>query len=601
MAAARQPRKKKAEPRAADGLHRPSEADELRRGAEERLDGLSAASPAASPAASAAPEDVTAIVHELRVHQIELEMQNEELRDAELELEEQREKYFALFNLAPVCYLTIGDQNIVGDANLTAAHLLGVELELLIGQPFSIFVFAPDRDVYYLHQRELQQTEEPQTCELRLQRVGGAGAGGGATPAHFWAHLESRPQRAGDGEPSSSWVTFTDVSERKQAEEALRESEEKYRSVVERASDGIVITQDGCYVFANPAAAEMAGYAPEELVGMDLLKVVDPGNRPAVVYRIARRLAGENAPGTYEVELLRKDGEPFTVDASAATITYEGAPGDLMVVRDITARTSAEVELERRGARLEELLEERERNLEQLAQSLSSITGVVSRVVETRDPYTAGHQLRVSELSVRISEEMGLSARQIDDIRVAALIHDVGKMSVPAEILSKPGVLSPLEFELIKGHAEAGYRILAAANMEGSAAEIDYQHHERCDGSGYPRGLLGDELLLGAKVLMVADVVEAMSSDRPYRAALGMEPALAEIERGAGRQYDAEVCAACNRVLDAGFAFTGAVPAEAGARRDTSRAAATWRATVTTALEPRASVDTPRGSGVGSA
>src|SRR5450759_4171887 len=182
MAAAKRPRKKKAAP---------SAADELRRQAEERLDRLSAA------AASPVPADVAAVVHDLRVHQIELEMQNEELRRARLELEEQRAKYFELFDLAPVGYLTLSDESIVGDANLTAALLLGVERQLLVGQPFSAFVFAPDRDVYYQHQRMLQQTGEPQTCERR-------------------------PQRVADGDPLFCWMTFTDIDAQVTVAEEIR-------------------------------------------------------------------------------------------------------------------------------------------------------------------------------------------------------------------------------------------------------------------------------------------------------------------------------------------------------------------------------------------
>jgi len=202
-------------------------------------------------------------------------------------------------------------------------------------------------------------------------------------------------------------------------------------------------------------------------------------------------------------------------------------------------------------------VEERERNLKRLAASLSSTIAVVSRVVEIRDPYTAGHERRVAELSVRIAEEMGMSLEHIEEIRTAALVHDVGKMSVPAEILSKPGRLTQAEFTLIQGHSQSGYDILAEANMEGAITEMVYQHHERCDGSGYPRGLRDDELLMGAKVLAVADVVEAMTAFRPYRPGLGIEAALAEIERGAGQQYDSTVVAACLACFrDKGFAFS---------------------------------------------
>ena len=150
-----------------------------------------------------------------------------------------------------------------------------------------------------------------------------------------------------------------------------------------------------------------------------------------------------------------------------------------------------------------------------------------------------------------------MTAEQVEEIRIAALIHDIGKISVPGEILSKPGTLSPTEFDLVKEHSAAGHRIIFSADMAGDVAEIAQQHHERCDGSGYPDGLSASELLLASRVLMVADVVEAMMSHRPYRSALGQDAALVEIERGAGTAYDAEVVEACLRVFrEQGFEFS---------------------------------------------
>jgi len=209
--------------------------------------------------------------------------------------------------------------------------------------------------------------------------------------------------------------------------------------------------------------------------------------------------------------------------------------------------------------RLESLLEEREQHAETLAFALTSVIEVVSRTVEMRDPYTAGHQKRVAALAERIARECGKSETDIEDIRIAALMHDVGKVSVPAEILSKPGQLTEPEFALVKNHATAGYEIVRAAHMRGPIAEIIYQHHERCDGSGYPLGLDAERLHSGAKVIMVADVVEAMASHRPYRAIVGLAQAREEIERGSGTLYDPEVVSACLAVIDGGFAFDPAV------------------------------------------
>ena len=180
----------------------------------------------------------------------------------------------------------------------------------------------------------------------------------------------------------------------------------------------------------------------------------------------------------------------------------------------------------------------------------------MSRVVETRDPYTAGHERRVAELATAIGKELGMAGEELGALRLAGTIHDVGKIAVPAEILAKPGSLSAMEFELIKAHPTTGFEILADVDFGIPVAEMVLQHHERLDGSGYPRGLKGEEILPGARILAVADVVEAMSSHRPYRAALGMEAALAEVREHAGVKFDAQVVAVCCRLFeDEGFQF----------------------------------------------
>jgi putative nucleotidyltransferase with HDIG domain len=197
------------------------------------------------------------------------------------------------------------------------------------------------------------------------------------------------------------------------------------------------------------------------------------------------------------------------------------------------------------------------KELERLDRELESIIDVIGAVTEMRDPYTAGHQRRVAQLATAIARDLGMSAPDVADVRVAGLMHDVGKMSVPAELLSKPHGLTRIEFDLVRGHAAAGYEIISSANMPEPIPSLVHQHHERIDGSGYPLGLHGDQLLPGSTVLMVADVAEAMMSHRPYRAALGREVALAEIERGAGSVYDRGVAESCVRVFrDDGFEFT---------------------------------------------
>jgi len=186
-----------------------------------------------------------------------------------------------------------------------------------------------------------------------------------------------------------------------------------------------------------------------------------------------------------------------------------------------------------------------ERSAERLQRSLEATIQAVAGTVEMRDAYTAGHQRRVAELATAIARDMGLAQDQVHGVYLAAVVHDLGKIHIPAEILTKPGKLSPIEFELIKMHPEAGYDILKGVDFPWPIAQIVFQHHERLDGSGYPRGLKGDGILLEARILMVADVVEAMASYRPYRPALGIDLALQEITAHAGQYYDADVVRSC--------------------------------------------------------
>jgi putative nucleotidyltransferase with HDIG domain len=194
-------------------------------------------------------------------------------------------------------------------------------------------------------------------------------------------------------------------------------------------------------------------------------------------------------------------------------------------------------------------VENMKRKYSELQKAINGIVHAVSILMGSRDPYTAGHQRRVAELAREIAREIGLSDWQTTGVFVAGLLHDVGKVSVPAEILSKPGQITASEFDIIKCHCQVGYDILQRIDFPWPVTRAILQHHERLDGSGYPEGLRDSQIIIEARILGVADVVEAMSSHRPYRPALGLKKALTEIKRSSGVLYDADIVNACLRLL----------------------------------------------------
>jgi putative nucleotidyltransferase with HDIG domain len=195
-------------------------------------------------------------------------------------------------------------------------------------------------------------------------------------------------------------------------------------------------------------------------------------------------------------------------------------------------------------------------SMSRLENTVDGAIAAMATVIEMRDPYTAGHQLRVARIAGAIAHEMGLPNDLVKGVEITGKIHDIGKIYVPMEILSKPGQLSHIERQIIQTHARGSYDILKSIDFPWPVAHTALQHHERLDGSGYPHGLKENEIMLEAKILMVADVVEAMASHRPYRASRGLEAALEEISTNRGSLYDANVVDACLRLFrEKGFSF----------------------------------------------
>ena len=338
-----------------------------------------------------------------------------------------------------------------------------------------------------------------------------------------------------DGKPVL-FASARDITERIRAERELVESEARFRGLVEQSIAGIFIIQDGKFSYVNPRFAEIRGFDfPEELTGRDPMLLIAEKDRSAVTENNRRLLAGETRSLAFSFTALRKDGSEIEVGVHSSQSNYRGRPAIIGLLQDISEKKRAEEQIQRYHV--------------QLKTAFMSTVEVATTLSEMRDPYTAGHERRVGKIAGNIGAELGFDERRIEGLHVAGNLHDIGKITIPAEILSKPGKLTKIEYQLIQGHSQSSYDVLKEVEFPWPVAQVALQHHERMDGSGYPQGLKGEAILFEARIMAVADVVEAMSSHRPYRPGLGIEKALAEIERGRGSAYDGDVADACLRLF----------------------------------------------------
>jgi PAS domain S-box-containing protein len=402
------------------------------------------------------------------------------------------------------------------------------------------------RDVTNIGQQLYTDHENRHTFQRLLAEHGTVGAfeaqfyrKDGST---LWGSLNVRAVKDETGRILCYEGTLEDITARKKVEEELRRSEEKYRNIFENASEGIFqVTPDGRYLSVNPALARIHGFSSPGEVILSVTDIahqlyVDPSRRA----ELKRLLEEHGFVKDFEIMMRKKDKGLQWVsvtshavrDANGTILYYEGT------LQDITSRKFAAEELGN------------------LRKSLRGVIRAMSSMTEMRDPGTAGHQKRVSDIAMAIAGEMGLTYDTIEHIGIAGIIHDIGKISVPAEILSKPAKLTETEYSLVKVHPQVGYDILKDAGMPYPVAEIVLQHHERLNGSGYPRGLKGPDILLEARILAVADVTEAIAAPRPYRPARGQDAALDEIMRNRGTLYDPEAVSVCVRLFrEKGFRY----------------------------------------------
>ena len=432
-------------------------------------------------------------------------------------------------------FLSIDNELVITYFNKAAERLLGRKTEEVLGR--KLFMAFPEARGTIFEEKYIQAVNEKISnfFEAYLD----------IAPNGNWFEFRLYPQENGIS------VDFHLITDRKLAEEKLTRAEEatKYadtvlKQIFNSASSGISLIDKNFNVLKlNQSLLRLSGISVNETKGKKCYEAFSCGlcNTPRCI--LIRILGGEEKI-EIEVEMKRLDGSLIPCILSATPFRgYDGnLIGMVMNLTDITMRKKYENELKD--------------TLKELRKVLRGTIQAMALTVETRDPYTAGHQRRVADLARSIAKEMGFSRNKIAGIRMAGVIHDIGKIAIPSEILSKPGPLSKAEFELIKNHPQAGYDILKPIKFPWPVAQIVLQHHERMDGSGYPRGLSGEEILMEARILGVADVVEAMASHRPYRATLGIDKALEEISINKGKLYDVEVVDACLKLFkENGFKF----------------------------------------------
>jgi PAS domain S-box-containing protein/putative nucleotidyltransferase with HDIG domain len=437
----------------------------------------------------------------------------------------------------------LDDKGMILYESPSAERMLGQKPEQLEGTSFTDLIHPDDmQQAASLFESVMETQGKTVVCQLRFKHKDGS-----------WRAVEATAQNLlHDPRIGGIVVNYRDITESKKAQQELEQSEKKYRLLAENLSD-VIWTMDTNlrYTYLSPSVTSLRGYSVEEAMALSMEETTTPTSLQAFLSVMAEAKAkeglgsnSEHSSVTLELELTRKDGSTVWAENR---ITYlrdsEGRlTGCLGVSRDITERREASRQLEQ--------------SLQKLERTLDGTIQTITRTVECRDIHTADHQRRVAQLACAIAEEMGFTPEQVEVVQVAGLLHDIGKLSLPQELLNKPGKLTDAEFQLIKTHSQTGCDMLKPVEFPWPIADIVVQHHERMNGSGYPSGIKEDKLLIEARILGVADVVEAMNSYRPYRPPLGIDKALGQISRNRGILYDPRVVDACVRLFtEKGFEF----------------------------------------------
>jgi PAS domain S-box-containing protein/putative nucleotidyltransferase with HDIG domain len=460
-----------------------------------------------------------------------------ERKRAAAALSKSEERFRAMFEEAAVGMAQVGPGGRWIQVNDTLCDLLGYSREELQALTF-MDITHPEDLATSLRRRDLMVSGAAGAYNVEKRYVRKNGS-------IVWVHVTDVAVRDDDGIAPYYFTVVQDIGERKQAEGALAESQRFVQSILDTTPELIHIYSvvEKKHVYVNRDVLGFLGYTTEEVRALGptpLEHVVHPDDAAVLAeHQAACQRAADGEVLECEYRVRHSDGGwrwlhsrdvPFARDKTGAVTEILGFR------QDVTGRKRADEGLLESNVRLERMVYD--------------VAEAMGRVIEVRDPYTRGHQERVARISKAIATEMGMSANDVAAVEMASLVHDIGKLSIPAEILSMPRKLTPLEFSLIQEHPRKGYEILKDIDFPWPIAKIVLHHHERLDGSGYPGGLKG-EVLLPARVLAVADVVEAMASHRPYRPALGLPLAMEELRENRAR-YDPDVVGACTRLYEQG-------------------------------------------------
>jgi PAS domain S-box-containing protein len=453
------------------------------------------------------------------------------------------ERYQFLVQNSPDIIFTLDKDGNFSFINNSVTNVLGYRPNQLIGKPFTRLIHSDDRvkvenllKGYRSKNRSLICTElrlKPKTkrkCELSNHHA--------VIVETKVRSIYDRHEQKYSGLFLGTYGVAQDITARKKAEQELMLQKAYFQQLFENSPEAIVILDySDRIVNANRGFERLFGYTIEECKERHINDLIVPEKFVEEASRLSQTVLTKGIAQHTETVRKRKDGKEVCVAVLGYPIHFKDSQvGVYAIYSDITERKKSEKTVQD--------------TLKKLRKAMGGIIHVMVSTVEARDPYTAGHQQRVAELARTIAQEMGMSKEVVDGIRIAGSIHDLGKIKIPAEILSNPGRITDVEFSLIKTHPEVAYGILREIEFSRPVAEIVYQHHEKIDGSGYPRGLSGNDILPEAKVLTIADVVEAIASHRPYRPALGIKAALEEINAKKRVLYDEEAVDACLRVFE---------------------------------------------------